>query len=359
MNPAERFLSVFTDDRDRLDRVPTFVQGVLGGFIERYESELFDNWTGEMTYNVGFDAALCLGFDSVFASMPRSVISTPITVEDEHGVRHTLGLSGQVERSGTSFYSGGLIKDLDILEMVRENIKVVDVSNSIEQTVNFYKSIEDLIFPVPTVGGIFDTTWQAMGFETFATHYRKRSKLYRSVIETYAEVTRTNIERILDVVKGELKILTILDDVAFKGHLMISPERWKQDIGLYYREIVQMIHDAGLHAIMHSDGDVTDLVPALEDVGFEGLQGWEGGADPYYIRDHHPEFVVIGFGDVGQVLPFGSSEMIEAHVRDLMSALKENRHYIFGPSTVIFKEISIENVRKFMYYGKLYGIYSS
>ena len=107
--------------------------------------------------------------------------------------------------------------------------------------------------------------------------------------------------------------------------------------------------------MIHSGWDI--LIPSIIKAGFRGLQGWEGGCDPFYINDHFPDFVVIGFGDVSQILPFGTAEQIDVHVRELMNALKENRHYVLGPSTVIFKEIPLENVKIFMAAAKKYGKY--
>ena len=67
-------------------------------------------------------------------------------------------------------------------------------------------------------------------------------------------------------------------------------------------------------------------------------------------------FVVIGFGDVSDVLPFGTTQQIEIHVKTLMDALKENRHFIIGPSTVIYRTIPLQNVTTFLravhHYGK-------
>jgi uroporphyrinogen-III decarboxylase len=99
------------------------------------------------------------------------------------------------------------------------------------------------------------------------------------------------------------------------------------------------------------------MVPILKRIGFSGIQGWEGGADPFFMNENHPDFVIIGFGDISQVIPFGSKEEIFNHVKELMDALKENRHFIIGPSTVIYEGIPFENVEYFIGASKRYGKY--
>ncbi len=356
MDPKTRFLSVFTDDRKKLDRVPTFVQGVLAGFINKYESQLFDTYEGEMIYNMTFDAPLVLGFDATFADVPHVVGCKAFKVVDEKGEEHVVGLGGQMEHSGTSYYAGGMVKTLDVLEKLEENLVINENPKAAQETLSFYEKVSRLIFPVPKIGGIFDTTWQAMGFTSFAREYRKNSKLYKGIIKFYANVTKVNVQKVIEATGGKFRIITILDDLAFKGNPMISPERWAQDLLPYYKEICGMIRDAGMHAIIHSDGDVTTLVPHLMRAGFEGLQGWEGGASPAIIREKHPDFVSIGWGDVGNI-PFWSKDEIERHAKDILGALKENRHLVMGPSTVIFEKMPIENIRHFMASIKKHGAY--
>ncbi|MHA1999623.1 MAG: uroporphyrinogen decarboxylase family protein [Promethearchaeota archaeon] len=357
MNPKERILSVFTGDRNKLDRVPTHVQGLLNGFVQKNEEALFNDYDGEMTYNAKFDGPLVLGFDSVFAGLSGCVSCRPIKIVDDDGVENVVGMSGQANRHDTNYYQGGLVKDLETHERLWEGIEITDNRDALLKIQEFHESITGLIFPLTMVGGVFDTTWQSMGFTTFARNHRKNTNFYRRVIKDYMFVTRANIERIIDVLGDRPGIINILDDVAFKGRLMISPERWWQDLGTQYKEITGMIHDAGMHAIMHTDGDVTELVPYLVRAGFEGVQGWEGGADPFTIVERFPDFVTLGWGDVGDVLPFGSKDDIEEHVKYIMDAAKENRHLVAGPSTVLFDKIPYENARYFMECIKKHGAY--
>ncbi|MFX0102247.1 MAG: uroporphyrinogen decarboxylase family protein, partial [Candidatus Hodarchaeota archaeon] len=357
LSPKDRFLAVFSDERNKLDRVPTHVQGIRHEFTQLYEEELFDTYEGELTYTVSFDPPLILGFDAVFADMPSSVTCKPIKFIDEKGVEHQVNMDGQATNTESSYYSGGLIDNMELLEKILDNVKILDASKGIQEMVKYQESISNKIFPTPTLDGIFDKAWRAMGFPKFARNHRKNTTLYKEIIKMYAFNVKTNVEKIIEATGDRCRIIIIKDDFAFKGRPMISPERWMQDIGKYYKDITKMIKDAGMYVVNHTDGDVTELVPKLIEAGFQGVQGWEGGCDPYVIADKFPDFVVIGFGDVGDVLPFGTDEEIKEHVKFLMDALKEGRHYVFGPSTVIFGKHPIKNIRLFIKYGKELGKY--
>ncbi len=357
MNAKERYLAVFDDNmRGKLDRVPTHVQYIKDEFVEKHEGALLKTFQGELLNNSYFDIPRILGFDAIFAPFPTSYQFKPVRIEDDDGNKVRIGINGQAKRR-TTYYEGGYIHSIDILEKITANFKKIDRSKQIKKLLKFYEGISSAIYPVLMVDGIFDRAWQSMGLNAFSRVFRKKTRLYRKLIEFFAEITRINIEGLIDASIETGLVVNILDDVAFKGRSMISPERWNQDFLPYYKEINSIISDAGLIPQIHTDGDVTELIPSFQDAGFRGLQGWEGGCDPAYINDHFPDFVVIGFGDVSNILPYGTTDQVEDHVKTLMDVLKENRRFILGPSTVIFKEIPLKNVRAFMNAANKFGKY--
>lgn len=236
-------------------------------------------------------------------------------------------------------------------------MKIVDRSEQILKIIKLYEGMGNKIFPILMVDGIFDRIWKSMGMNYFSHNFRKNTKLYQELIKFYAEITHINIEGLINATGNRGRILNILDDVAYKGRSIISPERWNKDFSPIYREITSLIKDGGLIPQIHSDGDVTELIPSFIRAGFKGLQGWEGGCNPYYINENFPNFVVIGFGDVSQILPYGNSGQIIQHVKDLMNALKDNRHFIIGPSTVVHEKIPLENIKLFLSSAEKYGKY--
>jgi hypothetical protein len=358
MKPSDRYLAIFSDtERKKIDRVPRFVQGVKDDFQNRWEEELFDNYNGELLFNTHFDGPMVLGFDAVFAGLPSGVRHELVELEDKMGKKHMVGLSGQVSREGTTFYHDGILYTQENLDKLHSTLTLIEMNTEFEKHISYFESISDKIFPVPMIGGIFDKVWMAMGMVEFSKNYRKKTRLYDDIIKFYAEIMIANVEALINTTGNRAKVVNLLDDVAFKGRTMISVERWDQDLGPYYKKVCSMIHDAGMIAQLHTDGDITELIPSFQKVGFQGVQGWEGGANPQYINDYFPDFVVIGFGDVGEVLPFGTPDQIDTHVKGLMDALKENRHYIFGPSTVIVKEMPLKNVQLFISAAEKYGKY--
>ncbi|MFX1356487.1 MAG: uroporphyrinogen decarboxylase family protein [Promethearchaeota archaeon] len=358
MKAYQRYLAVYNeDDRSKLDRVPTHVQYIRDEFIHQYYDSIVKDYSGHMFNNLYFDIPHILGFDSVFAPFPSSFKLKPVKINLKNNQSIRIREDGQAVKRKSDYYEGGFIKNLDILNELWANLKEVDNTEQIEKVINNYNKLSPFIFPVSMVDGIFDRTWKSMGMNIFSKNFQKDSKLYKEVIKFYAYLTRINIEGLINATDGKAKIVNILDDIAFKGRTMISPKRWEKDFLPYYREINDLIIEAGMISQLHTDGDPTDMISLLQKAGFQGLQGWEGGCDPRYISANFPDFVVVGFGDVSYILPYGSEIQVENHVKELIEIFRENRNLILGPSTVIFKEIPLENVETFINATMKYGKY--
>jgi hypothetical protein len=358
MNARERYLSIYDDDaRKHLDRVPTFVQYLRQEFIAKNRKNFKDANCGIGLRNDYFKFPFLLGFDSVFAPFPLSIKIKSAKIKTDLGEVVRIGEDGQKINRKTEYYEGGYIHSLDILNKLIANKKDLDLNLEIEKVMENYAKISDQIYPILTIDGIFDRVWKSMGFDIFSRHFQKASKLYKEIINYYAELTCQNIESFINSYGDNDNVITILDDFAYKSGPMISPERWEKDFLPHYKKINNLISKAGMIPQIHSDGDPTVLIPLLRKAGFRGLQGWEGGSDPKYINEHFPDFVVIGFGDVSEILPFGSKQQVTNHVRNLIDIFKENRHFIIGPSTVIFEKIPLNNVNAFIIASREYGKY--
>jgi uroporphyrinogen-III decarboxylase len=80
---------------------------------------------------------------------------------------------------------------------------------------------------------------------------------------------------------------------------MLSKAAFDEFLAPCYRRIVPALKERGILPMVDSDGDVTTLIPWLEEVGLEGLLPLErmAGVDVARIRREHPRFKMIGAFD--------------------------------------------------------------
>ncbi|NMC04303.1 MAG: hypothetical protein GYA24_03780 [Candidatus Lokiarchaeota archaeon] len=358
MHAKERLLALFDDDaRRKLDRVPTFVQAVNPDFVERNADALFSDPGFEYVNQPFVDAALVLGFDGIFGDFPTAYRHEPVKVTGNDGTKCLMNPDGREYHAGTHYYKGGLLTTHELLDKIRSTIKSIADTRPMKASIDYGEKIAKRIFLVPKTGGIFSRVLLAMGYKEFSIHYRKNSRFYRDIIQFRADLLEIEVQYLVAGGGKKAGALFIADDIAYKGRPMIPPERFLSDFGPHYKKILGIARDAGIIPLLHTDGDVTDMVPAFQQVGFCGVQGWEGGCDPRVINERFPDFAVLGFGDMNEVLPFGNEARIEVHVKDLIAALKDNRHFAIGPSSVVNATMPIENVRSFIRHARTLGVY--
>jgi hypothetical protein len=93
--------------------------------------------------------------------------------------------------------------------------------------------------------------------------------------------------------------LTIAEDMSYNHGPMISREAFDEFLAPYYRQIVPMIRELNIIPIVDTDGDVTMLVPWLQDVDVAGVLPLErqAGVDGMKLRQAFPRLRMIGHYD--------------------------------------------------------------
>jgi len=93
--------------------------------------------------------------------------------------------------------------------------------------------------------------------------------------------------------------MTFAEDMSYNHGPMLSKDSFNEFIAPYYKKIIPELKKRGILPIVDSDGDVTELIYWLEEVGVEGLLPLErmAGVDVAQIRTDHPDFRMIGAFD--------------------------------------------------------------
>jgi uroporphyrinogen decarboxylase len=136
-------------------------------------------------------------------------------------------------------------------------------------------------------------------------------KFYREELELWAST--------------EVDALFFADDWGSQNSLLISPGLWRQMFKPLYKDYIDIAHDHGKFAFMHTDGYVTDILPDLIDLGLDALNAQLFCMD---IEDLGNRFAgeIAFWGEIDRqyLLPFGTQEEVRAAVRRVKAALYRN-----------------------------------
>ena len=95
------------------------------------------------------------------------------------------------------------------------------------------------------------------------------------------------------------EFMTFAEDMSYNHGPMLSKACFDEFLAPYYRQIVPEIRRRGIVPFVDSDGDVSKLIPWLEEVGVEGILPLErmAGVDVGALRRRHPRLKMIGAFD--------------------------------------------------------------
>jgi uroporphyrinogen decarboxylase len=117
------------------------------------------------------------------------------------------------------------------------------------------------------------------------------------------------------------------DDYAAQQTVMMGPEAWRRFLKEPLRRQVEVAHQHGMLALLHSCGAVREILPDFIDVGVDGLltfQTTAAGMDAESIaRDFGGKLVFHGGIDCQQLLTYGTEEDVRREVRKNIDLFSE------------------------------------
>ncbi len=192
--------------------------------------------------------------------------------------------------------------------------------------------------------GLFELSWQCMGFERFVMAARKEREFIERMVRFYADLYSLIIEAVAD---AGIPGVIYSDDLAYRSGPMLSPKLYEEIFGEAYRRIVDTAHGQGMKIVMHSCGNVYDLLEWFVDCGFDGVHALEptAGVDLAKVKEMVGDRIcLVGNMDVTHVLVDAGREEVKEAVRRSISAAGAGGGYIIAP-TNSHESMTVRNLR--------------
>ena len=137
-------------------------------------------------------------------------------------------------------------------------------------------------------------------------------------------------------------------DIADNRGPWFSPEQMDRYIYPYLRRWSEGIRATGLYAILHTDGDVTPLLPELAESGLHGIQAIDpvAGMDIGEAkRIVDGKLCLCGNVDCGQLI-MGPADEIYSSTLKLLGDCRDGGGFVLGASNAVVLETPIEHYRE-------------
>lgn len=288
---------------------------------------------------------------------------SPYTLEESKALASLLGLDNinyvlrapayahqLVGKDGRTFVGEGLIKTEADLSMI--NLPDPYDDELYRGAEEFVANKEDYAAFFVTRIGFFQVVL-SMGIDGFSMALFDNRPLVEKMLDIYFDWMEVVAER---VCRMGFDVFWTTDDFAYKTGLMFAPQVFEDLLAPRYRRVVDKVT---IPWVLHSDGNITDVVDLFIDLGVAGFHPIEKGAmDIVAMKRRYGDRVCL-FGNVDlNILGAGTPEETEEEVRTLIRDVAPGGGYVLTSGNSLTSYSKPECVMAMAQAAKKYGWYS-
>lgn len=212
--------------------------------------------------------------------------------------------------------------------------------------VNKRKTIASKEIRGVAVWGFYGFPREMLGIERLSLMFYDEPNLISEMNEYWLDFTIKRLEK--GVTEMDFDYALIWEDNCGKQGMLHSPDIFKKFMRPYYKKLIDFFNKHDINIIsVDSDGNVSELIPLLLDVGVTAIHPFEvaAGADVVEIGKQFPELQMWG-GIDKRVLAKGR-KAIDDELNRVLPAMKERKGYAAGLDHLVPSDVSLENFRYF------------
>jgi uroporphyrinogen decarboxylase len=151
----------------------------------------------------------------------------------------------------------------------------------------------------------------------------------------------------------------LADDLGYNTGPLISPTLYRNLVFPYHKRLCDRFAEDGLKTILHSDGDVSSLIPHFLDAGFVALNPLEvkAGLDMRKLYEQYGNRLIF-YGNIDVRKLSGARAEVEEEVMEKLSFAREHGQYIYHSDHSVPHSVPFENYAYAVELVRRYGVYS-
>ena len=200
-------------------------------------------------------------------------------------------------------------------------------------------------FIAPNLGfALFERAWSLRGFEQFFMDIALDPGFAADLLDRITEIQLVLIRRFIDLgVDGGY----FGDDYGAQKGLLFAPRTWRQLIKPRLARLFAPFREAGLPILMHSDGQIQQILPDLVEIGLTALNPVQPEVlDHIWLRENFGgKLAFYGGISTQTVLPHGTPDEVRAAVAACVRDLApDGTGLLLAPSHRMMTDIPLANV---------------
>ena len=217
-----------------------------------------------------------------------------------------------------------LLKNWSDLDKVKAPVELL--GKGMEEARTFYKSTDK--FTLGLVTSIFERMQYIRGTQNLmmdiASQPPELFELQDIIFQFYLSETKIWC-------KSDVDGIVFTDDWGSQNSLLINPKMWCKLFKPLYKQFVEIVHNAGKFAFMHSDGYIFDIYEDLIDIGMDAINSQLFCMPIEEIgKNFAGKITFWGEIDRQHLLPHGTEREIRQAVRRVWENLSYNGGGVIG-----------------------------
>lgn len=206
-------------------------------------------------------------------------------------------------------------------------------------------------------GYVYTPVWWLLGFERFVNYLADDPDLIARLFEKVGSIGYAVFERLLQI--PTVGAVWHPDDMAYTEGLIVNPRLLREHVLPWYKRMGALANARDLPYMLHTDGDVTEIIPDIIDCGFNALHPIEPKAMDIVEtkRLFGDRLCLIGNIDLGYTLTRGTPAEVDAEVRERIRVLAPGGGYAVSSSNSVTEYVPFENYQAMRSAVAKYGAY--
>lgn len=209
-------------------------------------------------------------------------------------------------------------------------------------------------------GNLLECGHELRGYARFMMDLA-RGRLAEYLLDLLVERHLENLEIYTDAVGDNVDVIQFGDDFGMQNGLQISSSLYRKVFKPREKKMWDFIKKKGIYKIfLHSCGSIYEIIPDLIEIGLDIINPVQISA-----KDMGPERLKREFGrdlvfwgggcDTQAVLPQGTLEEIETHVRENIEIFAPGGGFVFAPVHNVQPDVPPENIAAVYRLAREYG----
>jgi uroporphyrinogen decarboxylase len=195
-----------------------------------------------------------------------------------------------------------------------------------------------------------------MGYETLCYALYEQRDLVAAIAAKNLEMFEAAAKAMLEI--DRVKVLWGSDDMGFRGGTLISPDDLREFALAGHKRLAQLAHEAGRPYILHSCGDLTQIMGDLiDDVGIDARHSFEDVIEPVTTaKDRYGGRIALLGGIDMDLLCRGDEAAIRARVRETLEHCMPGGGYCLGSGNSIANYVPMDNYLTMLDEGRRFAV---